>query len=283
MTPIGKNILITGAAGGIGAALARRFADEGAAGIGIADVDFEAALRLAANLRELHPQLAVRPYEVDVTKAEQLERLAREFESDFGSLDLLCSNAGVFQPNGASASTAAWETSWAANVMSNVHLTNAVLPGMLKRGAGYILITCSAAGLLANMDAPYMVTKHAALAYAEWLAIQYRLRGIGVSALCPLGVRTSMLTRIGAQAPDVVAGVLAGGELLEPQQVAQSVVEGLAAETFLILPHASVRERIIFKAHSRDEWIASMQRQYGITDNGGHAPSNPESPGIKDP
>jgi NAD(P)-dependent dehydrogenase (short-subunit alcohol dehydrogenase family) len=272
MTPRGKHILITGAAGGIGAALARRFAAEGAASIGIADLDFDAARKLAADLPGLHPGVAARPYEVDVTKAEGLQRLAREFERDFGSIDLLCSNAGVFQANAAPAPAAAWEISWAANVMSNVHLTNAVLPGMLKRGAGYILVTCSAAGLLANMDAPYMVSKHAAVAYAEWLAIQYRVRGIGVSALCPLGVRTSMLTRLSERAPDVAAGVLAGGDLLEPEQIAESVVEGLAAETFLILPHVSVRERMVFKAESHDEWIASMQRQYGIKDHGGHAP-----------
>ncbi|NPC56839.1 SDR family oxidoreductase [Caenimonas soli] len=283
MTPRGKNILITGAAGGIGAAMARRFAAEGAAGIGIADLDFDAARRLAAEVQGLHPELGARPYQVDVTKAEHLERLAREFEGDFGSTDLLCSNAGVFQANGVSAPAAAWEMSWAANVMSNVHLSNAVLPGMLKRGAGYILITCSAAGLLANMDAPYMVTKHAAVAYAEWLAIQYRLRGIGVSALCSLGVRTSMLTRLREQAPDVAAGILAGGDLLAPEQVAESVVEGLAAETFLILPHTSVRERVVFKAHNRDQWIASMQRQYGMTDNGGHAPSHREPRRIEDP
>lgn len=264
-----KIILITGAAGGIGAAMAARFAAEGAAAIGIADVDLDAAKRFAGELARLHPGVNVRPYPVDVMVAAELERLAVDFERDVGPIDLLCSNAGIFQANGISPTAAAWEASWAANVMSNVHLTNAVVPGMLRRGGGYILITCSGAGLLANMDAAYMVTKHAAVAYAEWLAIQYRLRGIGVSALCPLGVRTSMLTRLSEQAPAVVAGVLAGGDLLTPAQVADSVVAGLAAETFLILPHLSVGERLRFKAGNRDEWIASMQRQYGIANEAG--------------
>lgn len=261
----GKNILITGGAGGIGAAMASRFVAEGAAGIGIADLDGDAAASFAATLsRGDRSGLNTWAYQVDVGDADRLQTMVEEFERDVGPIDLMCSNAGVYQTAGSKASDLNWEINWTINVMSHVRVARAVLPRLLRRRTGYLLMTCSGAGLLANMDAPYMVTKHAAVAFAEWLAIQYRLEGIGVSALCPLGVRTPMVSRAMQQDAAAVAGVIAGGDLIEPEQVADCVVEGLAAEEFLILPHAQVRERLMLKARDRDSWIRSMQWQYGI-------------------
>ncbi len=259
----GKNVLITGGASGIGAALARRFAAEGAASIGIADLDLPAAQAFADSLASdgLHKTMAL---EVDVARAEAVGAMVSDFENGLGPIDVVCSNAGVFQPVGTADTDRSWELNWSVNVMGNVHVARAVLPGMLRRGSGHLLLTCSGAGLLANMDAPYMVSKHAAVAYAEWLAIQYRGKGIGVSALCPLGVRTPLITRAIEQKTAALAGVLAGGDLIEPEVVAQCAVEGLMAGKFLILPHEAVRDRMVSKALDRDAWIASMQRQYGL-------------------
>lgn len=261
----GKNILITGAAGGIGAAMARRFAAEGASAIGIADLDGVAARDFAAVLRARgEPGLISWSREVDVGVPAAIEAMVEDFEIEVGPIHLMCSNAGVFQPLGADPSDRSWEANWTINVMSNVRVARAVVPRMLQRRGGYILITCSGAGLLANMDAPYMATKHAAVAFAEWLAIQYRGEGIGVSALCPLGVSTPMVTRALQQRSPAVAGVLAGGDLLAPEQVADCVMAGLAAEEFLILPHSKVRERVLLKAQDRDSWIQGMRQQYGL-------------------
>lgn len=263
MTANGKNVVVTGGASGIGAAIARRFAAAGAASIGIADLDLPAAQVFADRLAS---EIGIRTLAlaVDVCRADAVGAMVSDFERALGPIDVMCSNAGVFQPLGALDTDRSWELNWNVNVMGNVHVARAVLPGMLQRGSGYLLLTCSGAGLLANMDAPYMVSKHAAVAYAEWLAIQYRGKGIGVSALCPLGVRTPLITRAIAQQTAALAGVLAGGDLIEPEAVAQCALEGLMAGTFLILPHEAVRERMMLKARDRDGWIASMQKQYGL-------------------
>ncbi len=259
----GKNVLITGGASGIGAALARRCAAEGAASIGIADLDLPAAQAFADSLASdgLHKTMA---FEVDVARAETVGTMVSDFENELGPMDVVCSNAGVFQPAGAADTDLSWDLNWNINVMGHVHVARAVLPGMLRRGGGHLLLTCSGAGLLANLDAPYMVSKHAAVAYAEWLAIQYRGKGIGVSALCPLGVRTPLITRAIEQKTAALAGVLAGGDLIEPEAVAQCALDGLMDGTFLILPHEAVRTRMMSKALNRDTWIASMQKQYGL-------------------
>lgn len=258
-----KNVLITGGASGIGAALARRCAAEGAASIGIADLDLSAARAFGDSLASDGPYRTM-ALEVDVARAETVDAMVSDFENKFGPIDVVFSNAGVFQPVGAADTDLSWELNWNINVMGNVHVARAVLPGMLRRGDGHLLLTCSGAGLLANLDAPYMVSKHAAVAYAEWLAIQYRGRGIGVSALCPLGVRTPLIARAIEHNTAALAGVLAGGELIEPETVAQCALDGLLDGTFLILPHESVRTRMMSKALDRDAWIASMQKQYGL-------------------
>lgn len=244
----GRVVVITGAAGGIGGALARRFAAEGA--------------RLCVSDRdgtELPPGFAVR---ADVTVEDEVRELVAAAERELGPIDLFCSNAGVATGQGLSADAAVWDAAWSVNVLSHVYAARAVLPGMLARGGGYLLHTCSAAGLLtAPGDAPYTATKHAAVAFAEWLAVMYGDAGIKVSALCPQGVRTPMLTEgLAAGDPSALA-VAAAGQILEPEQVAEAVVAGLAAERFLILPHTEVAEYVRRKAADPDRWLAGVRRR----------------------
>lgn len=257
----GKNILITGGGGGIGAALARRFRDGGARAIAVVDCDLAAAQAIAS---ELAPDVNTYAYQVDVGDAAAVQAVVARAEDEAGELDLVCSNAGVFPRGDSLTDDDNWSLSWMVNVMGNVHVARAVVPSMLKRGRGYILVTCSAAGLLGNMDAPYMATKHAAVAFAEWLAIQYRTKGIGVSALCPLGVMTPMLTEVANRNPAAIQGVLAGGEVISPEALSDCVIQGIADERFLILPHPVVAERVLKKAADRDQWIAAMQKQFAI-------------------
>jgi NAD(P)-dependent dehydrogenase (short-subunit alcohol dehydrogenase family) len=256
-----KVVVITGAAGGIGAALARRFAAGGAAGIVVSDVDGE---RLERTVRDVSDSgghaVAVR---ADVADAAQVAELVTAAESAFGPVDLFCSNAGVAAGAGIDAPAGAWSTAWSVNVMAHVHAANAVLPSMLKRGEGYLLQTVSAAGLLTSPgDAPYTATKHAALGLAEWLAVTYGGAGIRVSALCPMGVRTNMLMP-GVEAGNAAAlAVAASGDILEPDDVADTVVNGLADERFLILPHPRVGKMYARKAAEPDVWLDAMRHAF---------------------
>ncbi|MER7007330.1 SDR family oxidoreductase [Dactylosporangium sp. NPDC000555] len=251
----GKVVVITGAAGGIGAAMARRFAAEKAAALVLADLDGEAAKALAASL----PGEAVGA-EVDVTSQEQVAELVGTTLQRYGRIDLFCANAGIISGAGLEATAETWERTWAVNVLSHVHSARAVLPSMLERGSGYLLHTCSAAGLLTAVgDAPYAVTKHAAVSFAEWLSITYGDRGVRVSALCPQGVDTPMLTD-GLKAGHIGAKVTAaGGAVLSADQVADAVVAGLDAERFLILPHPEVARYYLHRATDTDRWIAGMR------------------------
>jgi NAD(P)-dependent dehydrogenase (short-subunit alcohol dehydrogenase family) len=251
----GRVAVVTGGAGGIGAALARRFAAEGAAGVVVADLDGPAATAVAAGIGAIAVGVGV-----DVTDEEQVRGLVAGAEQRFGRIDLFCANAGVTAGAGIEASDADWQRAWAVNVLAHVYAARAVLPGMLARGEGYLLHTCSAAGLLTAVgDAPYTVTKHAALGLAEWLAVTYRDRGIRVSALCPQGVRTPMLTD-GLDAGHIGAVVTAAsGAVLSPDEVAQAVVEGLAAERFLILPHPEVATFARRKTEDPDAWLSAMR------------------------
>jgi NAD(P)-dependent dehydrogenase (short-subunit alcohol dehydrogenase family) len=249
----GKNVAITGAGSGIGAALARRFAAEGAASLCLSDLDLDAVERVAAGLE--CRTVAVR---TDVGDEEQVRAMIEKAQEP-GPIDLLCSNAGIGTGAGLEATPEQWAAAWAVNVQAHVYAARAALPAMLKRGEGYLLHTCSAAGLLTQPgDAPYAVTKHAAVAFAEWLALTYGGQGIKVSALCPQGVRTPLL----AGSLDGVAGqvVAAAGRILEPEDVAEAVVAGLAAEAFLILPHPEVAEFERRKAADRDRWLAGLRR-----------------------
>lgn len=258
-----KVVVVTGAGRGIGAALATRFAAEGAKGVAVSDVDGDNAGRVAAAITEAGGNaIAVR---TDVTDAAQVTELAGAAESAFGPVDLFCSNAGIATGQNEDAPADVWAATWAVNVMAHVHGVNAVLPGMLRRGGGYFLHTVSAAGLLTCPgDAPYTATKHAALGFAEWVAMTYGAAGIRVSTLCPLGVRTQMLM------PGVEAGnssalaVAASGDIIEPEDVAEAAVAGLADERFLILPHPKVAAMYANKAADPDNWLGGMRHVFGV-------------------
>jgi NAD(P)-dependent dehydrogenase (short-subunit alcohol dehydrogenase family) len=245
----GKCVVVTGAASGIGAALARRFSAEGARGIVVADVQNDALTVVAG---ELANGLAV---QCDVTDEAQIRALVDAAEDRFGPIDLFCSNAGIVVPGGADASDEVWSRSINVNVMAHVYAARVMVPRMLDRGEGYLLQTASAAGLLTQIgSAPYSVTKHAALALAEWLAITYGERGIKVSVLAPQAVRTAMTAGIEN------GGVAGVDGMLEPDVVADAVVRGLAAESFLILPHPEVLEYFRRKASDYERWLSGMQR-----------------------
>jgi NAD(P)-dependent dehydrogenase (short-subunit alcohol dehydrogenase family) len=246
----GKCVVVTGAAGGIGAALARRFATEGARGVVVSDRDAAGIERVAAAIGD-----AAIAVPCDVTKEAELRSLVATTERRFGPIDLFCSNAGVIALGGPEASDQEWELSIGVNVMAHVYAARIVVPAMLERGGGYLLQTASAAGLLTQLgSAPYSVSKHAALALAEWLAITYGDAGLKVSVLAPQAVRTAMTA-------GVVDGGVAGVDgMLEPDQVADVVVAGLDAESFLILPHPEVREYFLRKASDYERWLNGMRR-----------------------
>jgi NAD(P)-dependent dehydrogenase (short-subunit alcohol dehydrogenase family) len=250
-----KVIIVTGGANGIGRALCRRFAREGAAAIVVANIDFVGAERVAAEIDGL-------PIETDVTRADDMRCLVDRTIGEHGRVDLFCSNAGIAVDGDEHTPDAEWMRCWNVNVMAHVLAARAVLPSMLARGSGYLLQTVSAAGLLTHVgSATYAVTKHASLAFAEWLSIAYGDRGIKVSALCPQGVRTDMLARARLR-EDASAGqghfLLEGA--VEPEKVADDVVTGLAEERFLILPHPEVAEYVKRKAGDYDRWIRGMRR-----------------------
>lgn len=249
----GRNIVITGAGSGIGRALAGRFAAEGPRALVVADINLEAA---EATVKKTGGH-AVR---VDVSREDQIKSLIARAEELGGPIDVFFSNAGVPGPGGGpDANDAEWDRAWRVNVMAHIWAARALLPGMLERGDGYLLSTASAAGVLTQVGAlVYSVTKHAAVAVAEWLAITYGDAGIKVSCLCPLGVRTPMLE--GALEDSVGAAALLQDELLEPEDVAKVVLEAIRAERFLILPHPKVGEYMARRGADDDRWIAGMRR-----------------------
>jgi NAD(P)-dependent dehydrogenase (short-subunit alcohol dehydrogenase family) len=252
----GRVAVVTGAASGIGAAMARRFAAEGAAAVVVTDLDADAAAGVADSL-DVPTEAAA----VDVSVEAQVADLVAGVLERHGRIDLFCSNAGITTGAGVEAPDQLWDASWSVNVLSHVYAARAVLPAMLARGEGYLLQTCSAAGLLtAVADAPYTVTKHAAVGFAEWLAVTYGDRGIRVSALCPQGVRTPLLTdELDAGHPGARV-VAASGALLEPDEVAEAVVRGLDEERFLILPHPEVATFAQRKAADPDRWLAGVRK-----------------------
>lgn len=245
-----KVIVVTGGANGIGRALASRFARGGARGVVVADNDAGGAARVAAEVGGM-------AVETDVSREADVKRLVDEVTGRYGHIDLFCSNAGIGgMPGGAEVPDEAWRQIWDINVMAHIYAARAVLPGMLARGGGYLLQTASAAGLLTQVgSAPYSVTKHAAVAFAEWLSITYGEAGIKVSCLCPQGVRTRMLLGEDGKGENF----LVEGSL-EPEQVAEIVAAGLAEERFLILPHPEVAEYFRRKATDYDRWLRGMRR-----------------------
>ncbi|MBW2383449.1 MAG: SDR family oxidoreductase [Deltaproteobacteria bacterium] len=257
MDVAGKHVVVTGGASGIGEAMCRRFAAEKAHGVVVADVNAVGAERVAKEIGGLGVA-------VDVSDESQIQALVRKAENEFGPIDLFCSNAGIGVGGGVEAASEDWQRIWEINVMSHVYAARAVLPSMIERGEGYLLNTCSAAGLLSQIgSAPYSVTKHAAVGLAESLAIAHGDQGIRVSALCPQAVRTAMTA--GAEG----GGVAGVDGMLEPDEVAQIVVEGLAAEHFLILPHPIVEKYMRRKVDDYDRWLAGMRRLQSQFPGGG--------------
>jgi len=192
----------------------------------------------------------------DVASEAQVTTLVETATAKYGAIDLFCSNAGIMVRGGPEASIAEWQKIWDINVMAHVHAARAVLPGMLARGEGYLLQTASAAGLLSQIgSAPYAVTKHAAVGFAEWLSITYGDRGIKVSCLCPQGVRTNMLL---GDSGDRQSFLSAGS--VSTEEVAECVIRGLDAEAFLILPHPEVLDYYRRKGSDYDRWIKGMRR-----------------------
>jgi NAD(P)-dependent dehydrogenase (short-subunit alcohol dehydrogenase family) len=248
-----KVALVTGGANGIGRALCERFVAEGARGVAVVDRDAKASYELAQALGERAVGLAA-----DVAREADVQSAVRVTEERFGPIDLMVSNAGIGAMAGIDAPDEVWRNVWDVNVMAHVYAARAVVPDMVARGGGYVLATASAAGLLAQIgDAPYSVTKHAAVAFAEWLAITYGDDGIGVSCLCPQGVNTDLLRAATAGASGEV--VVSQG-VIEPEDVADAVIAGLADERFLILPHPEVAEYLQRKASDPDRWIGGMRK-----------------------
>lgn len=242
-----KVAVVTGAASGIGRAMAQRFVAEGAEHVFVADLN-EAALRQVAD--EVGGTAVV----TDVSNEDAVKALIDRAETDRGRIDLLCDNAGIAIGGGPEVANEDWQRIWEINVMAHVYAARHALPKMLECGEGYILNTSSAAGLLSQVgSAPYAVTKHAAVAFAEWLAITYGRRGINVSVLCPQAVRTAMTA--GNE-----GGVASVDGMMEPEQLCDTVIETLAAERFLVLPHAEVLTYMQRKTGDYDRWIGGMQK-----------------------
>jgi NAD(P)-dependent dehydrogenase (short-subunit alcohol dehydrogenase family) len=244
----GRIAVVTGAASGIGRALAARFAAEGARQVVAVDLD-EAGARAAAAAFG-----GVALY-ADVSVEADLARVIERTEREIGPIDLFCSNAGIGTGRDLSAPNAEWQRSWDVNVMSHVYAARHLVPRMAARGGGTLLITASAAGLLNQIGgAAYGVTKHAAVGFGEWLAIHHGHQGIRVSLLCPQAVRTAMTSDGLATAAASVDG------LMEPEVLAEHVIEGLRRESFLILPHPQVLDYMRRKTADYGRWIGGMSR-----------------------
>jgi NAD(P)-dependent dehydrogenase (short-subunit alcohol dehydrogenase family) len=247
----GKVVVVTGGASGIGKSLCERFAQEGASAVVVSDINQAGIDQTVADISASTQALGVK---TDVGNEEEVNELVAKSLDQFDHIDLFCSNAGIFTAGGENVSTEAWQSIWDINVMSHIFAARAVLPGMLARGEGYLLNTSSAAGLLSQVgSAPYAVTKHAAVGFAEWLSISYGNTGIKVSVLCPQAVRTAMT----AGGDGGVAGL---DGMLEPEKLADTVIETLDQERFLVLPHPEVLTYMRRKTDDYDRWLGGMRR-----------------------
>ncbi|MGR3802355.1 SDR family oxidoreductase [Marinibacterium profundimaris] len=242
-----KIIVITGAASGIGRAMALRFAQDGPAHIVCADLNGSGAAETAKLVNGTG-------FEVNVAREVEIAGMIEKVESAIGPIDLFCSNAGILTPGGAEVPDEDWQRIWEVNVMAHVWAARHLVPLMKERGGGYLLNTASAAGLLNQVgSAPYGVTKHAAVGLAEWLAMTHGDDGIKVSVLCPQAVRTEM-TRGHED------GVAAQDGMLEPEPVAEACVQAIRDETFLVLPHEEVLGYMRNKTENYDRWIGGMRK-----------------------
>jgi len=264
----GKVAVVTGGASGVGASLCQGLAERGAAGVVVCDIDAAGAARVAAAIEAAGQRAIVVP--ADVSNEANVRALVAEAEAAYGRIDMFFSNAGIIVAGGPEASDEAWSRIWAINVQSHVYVARAVLPGMLARGEGYLEITASAAGLLTQLgSAPYAVTKHAAVAFAEWLSVAHGEQGIVVSCLCPQAFTSNLLStsrrEVGAeQMPEVN---WAGGSsqaavdgVLTADQVATTALDAVGTEQFLILPHPYVATYERRRADDRERWLRGMRR-----------------------
>ena len=246
----GKVAVVTGAASGIGRALARRFKAEGAAGLALADLKEGPLAEVAAEVGGI-------AVPADVSRESDIANLVARAQAEIGPIDIFCSNAGIARMGDADAPDADWAANWDIHVMAHVYAARAVIPGMIARGGGYLVNTASAAGLLTHIhSATYSVTKHAAVAFAEYLSIAHGNDGIKVSVLCPQAVRTAM-----TQGRE--AGVASVDGMIEPEELADCVVETMDREAFLILPHPQVLDYMRRKTSDYDRWLGGMRRMRG--------------------
>ena len=257
MKVAGKTVVVTGGASGIGRALAERFAAEGARGVVVADINAEWAQKIADRVGGLGVRC-------DVADPAAIASLVSAAEDAFGPVDVFCSNAGFSDPapGDLSQPVEAWQRIVDVNLMAHIWAARAVVPSMVTRGGGYLLQTISSAALITGPSGPgYTMTKHGALGFAEWIALNYRHQGIRVSCLCPNAVYTGMFGRPlddeSASPPD--GGAL--GEILMPEQVADTVIEGMEAERFLILPHPRVGASFLRKATDYDGWLSRTEER----------------------
>lgn len=244
----GLGVVVTGAAGGIGRALAARMVAEGARVV-VNDLDADALAGAAA-------EIGASPIAGDAASVEGVEALVATARERLGEIDIWFGNAGVEQGRGLQTSEASWTLAHEVNVMSHVRASRLLIPGWLERGTGTYVVTASAAGLVTVIDNPaYAVSKHGAVAFAEWLALTYRHRGVRVHAICPQGVRTRMYEESGA-----LRDLLVTNSLLEPAEVAEATVRAMVEERFLVLPHPEVAEYYAVRATQTERWIAGMNR-----------------------
>lgn len=251
-----KVAIVTGGASGIGRSIAQRFAADGARAVVVADLNFERAEAVARDIKGL----AVR---CDVSQEADIQALVATTRQRFGQVDAYISNAGILgRMGGFELEDPLWDKMWQIHGMAHVWAARAVVPEMVARGEGFFLVTASAAGLLTIVEsAPYAVTKHAAVAFAEWLRIAYGRKGLRVSCLCPQSVQTDMVTGDGGSASH--DGILA------PEVVAQEVVTAMQTEQFLVLPHPEVAQYFRNKGQDYERWIGGMQKMYARHAEGG--------------
>ena len=266
----GKVAVVTGGASGVGRSLCLGLAERGAAGVVVCDIDAGGAAKVAAEIEAGGARAIAVP--ADVSREADVQALVAATEAAFGPVGMFFSNAGIIVAGGPEASDEAWSRIWAINVQSHVYVARAVLPGMLARGEGYLEITASAAGLLTQLgSAPYAVTKHAAVAFAEWLSITHGEQGIVVSCLAPQAFTSNLLNtsrrELGTgELPDAEAGWTGGSAqaavdgVLTSDQVAQAVLEAVGTEQFLILPHPDVATYEQRRAGDRERWLRGMRR-----------------------
>lgn len=264
----GQVVVVTGGASGIGRAMAERFLRDGARGVVVADLDEAAAPAVAEPWGDRALGVAC-----DVTDADATAALIDRTVDAFGPIDLFCANAGVAIGADEQTGDDVWDLALGVNVRAHVLAARLLVPGWIERGRGYFLSTASAAGLLTQVgSAPYSVSKHAAVAFAEWLSVTYGDRGLRVSCLCPMGVDTPLLNGgfdDGAGTASTAATVVRGaGTVLAPADVAEVVVDGLRDERFLILPHPEVAAFEQRRAGDRDRWLAGMRRVQAAAERG---------------